>query len=134
MLRIRASRQRLLLAARELNMMCVPEGGGNGDWDLTYIVDGKQTCSRSCHSSHLWTCIGMTTLEHSFSNSVLYEDIIKLFAATGSGYTPTHIVSYGGPWGEQLVWATEDIPNDPKSVCSIGQRIGLLNLILLSLG
>jgi hypothetical protein len=24
------------------------------------------------------------------------------------------IVNYGGPMGEQLVWATEDIANDPK--------------------
>ncbi|KAG5651505.1 hypothetical protein H0H81_008399 [Sphagnurus paluster] len=32
----------------------------------------------------------------------------------GTGSTPTHLVNYGGAWGEQLVWATEDIPNDPK--------------------
>lgn len=36
----RASRQRLLLAARNLSMLCVPEGGMNYDWDQTYIVDG----------------------------------------------------------------------------------------------
>ena len=36
-----ASRQRLLLAARELSMLCVPEGGMNYDWDLTYITDGE---------------------------------------------------------------------------------------------
>jgi hypothetical protein len=36
----RASRQRLLLAAKELSMLCVPEGGMNYDWDITYIIDG----------------------------------------------------------------------------------------------
>ncbi len=36
-----ASRQRLLLAARNLSMLCVPEGGMNYDWDLTYILDGE---------------------------------------------------------------------------------------------
>lgn len=36
-----ASRQRLLLAARNMSMLCFPEGGMNYDWDLTYIVDGK---------------------------------------------------------------------------------------------
>ncbi|OBZ75588.1 hypothetical protein A0H81_04846 [Grifola frondosa] len=36
----RASRQRLLLAGRNLSMLCVPEGGMNYDWDQTYIVDG----------------------------------------------------------------------------------------------
>lgn len=37
---IRASRQRLLKAARNISMLCVPEGGMNFDWDLTYIIDG----------------------------------------------------------------------------------------------
>ena len=36
----RASRQRLLLTARNMSMLCVPEGGMNYDWDLTYIIDG----------------------------------------------------------------------------------------------
>ncbi|KAJ7442290.1 hypothetical protein FB451DRAFT_1057716 [Mycena latifolia] len=93
---IRASRQRLLNAARNLTMLCVPEGGMNFDWDLTYIIDG------------------MTTLEHSMPIPTLFEDVLTLFALSGTGYTPTHIVNYGGVFGEQLVWATEDIPNDPK--------------------
>lgn len=36
----RASRQRLLAVAQNLSMACVPEGGMNYDWDLTYIIDG----------------------------------------------------------------------------------------------
>lgn len=92
----RASRQRLLLAARNLSMLCVPEGGMNFDWDLTYIVDG------------------MTTIEHAIPVPTLYEDVLTLYTLSGTGSTPTHIVNYGGGWGEQLVWATEDIPNDPK--------------------
>ncbi|KAG6845196.1 hypothetical protein H0H87_012523 [Tephrocybe sp. NHM501043] len=92
----RASRQRLLLAARNLGMLCVPEGGMNYDWDLTYIVDG------------------MTTVEHALPVPTLYEDVLTLYASSGTGATPTHIVNYGGAWGEQLVWATEDIPNDSK--------------------
>ncbi|KAJ7091369.1 hypothetical protein B0H15DRAFT_977440, partial [Mycena belliarum] len=92
----RASRQRLLNAARNITMLCVPEGGMNFDWDLTYIVDG------------------MTTLEHAMPIPMLFDDVLTLFALSGTGYTPTHIVNYGGVFGEQLVWATEDIPNDPK--------------------
>ncbi|KAG6836930.1 hypothetical protein H0H93_001092 [Arthromyces matolae] len=92
----RASRQRLLLAARNLSMLCVPEGGMNYDWDLTYILDG------------------MTTVEHALPVPTLYDDVITLYALSGTGATPTHIVNYGGAWGEQWVWATEDIPNDPK--------------------
>lgn len=59
---------------------------------------------------------GMTTVEHFLSMPVLYDDILTLFALSGTGSTPTHIVNYGGAWGEQLVWATEDIPNDEKCV------------------
>ncbi|TFK87930.1 hypothetical protein K466DRAFT_599091 [Polyporus arcularius HHB13444] len=92
----RASRQRLLLASRELGMLCVPEGGMNYDWDQTYIVDG------------------MTTVEHSIPIPVLYEDMLTFYALSGTGATPTHIVNYGGVMGEQYVWATEDIPNNSK--------------------
>nr|GAT47344.1 predicted protein [Mycena chlorophos] len=93
---IRASRQRLLNAARTIKMRCFPEGGMNWDWDLTYIIDG------------------MTTVEHAIPVPVLYDDVLTLFAASGTGYTPTHIVNYGGVMGEQRLWATEDLPNDPK--------------------
>ncbi|OAX41869.1 hypothetical protein K503DRAFT_734746 [Rhizopogon vinicolor AM-OR11-026] len=92
----RAARQRLLTAAREVGMICVPEGGMNYDWDLTYIMDG------------------MTTIEHNIPVSMLYDDILTLYAQSGTGSTPTHIVDYGGVFGEQYLWATEDIPNDPK--------------------
>ncbi|KAH9915780.1 uncharacterized protein BXZ73DRAFT_92563 [Epithele typhae] len=92
----RASRQRLLLAARELEMLCVPEGGMNWDWDITYIIDG------------------MTTVEHSIPIPVLHDDMLTLYALSGTGSTPTHIVNYGGVMGEQYVWANEDIPNNPR--------------------
>ena len=60
----------------------------------------------------------MTTVEHSLPVAVIYEDVRKLFEASGTAYTPTHIVSYGGVMGEQQIWAEEDIPNDPKQVFS----------------
>ncbi|KAI6138939.1 hypothetical protein BKA82DRAFT_1000833 [Pisolithus tinctorius] len=91
----RASRQRLL-QARQMNMACVPEGGMNFDWDLTYIVDG------------------MTTVEHNIPVSILYDDLLTLFVLSGTGTTPTHIVNYGGAHGEQYLWATEDLPGDAK--------------------
>lgn len=56
----------------------------------------------------------MTTVEHALPVPTLYDDVLTLYALSGTGATPTHIVNYGGAWGEQLVWATEDIPNDPK--------------------
>ncbi|KDQ18538.1 hypothetical protein BOTBODRAFT_52531 [Botryobasidium botryosum FD-172 SS1] len=92
----RAARQRLLLAAKNLSMLAVPEGGMNWDWDITYIIDG------------------MATIEHALPVPVLYDDILTLFALSGTGYTPTHIVNFGGTLGEQLVWATRNVAEDPK--------------------
>jgi len=66
------------------------------DWDLTYIIDG------------------MTTVEHAIPVPVLYEDVQTLYALSGTGATPTHLVNYGGGWGEQYVWGHEDIPNNLK--------------------
>src|ERR1700733_772754 len=79
----RASRQRLLIAGKNLSMLCVPEGGMNLDWDLTYIIDG------------------MTTVEHALPVPTLYEDVMTLYALSGTGSTPTHLVNYGGVMGEQ---------------------------------
>ncbi|KAJ4475736.1 hypothetical protein J3R30DRAFT_3294599 [Lentinula aciculospora] len=93
---IRATRQRLLLAGRNMSMLCVPEGGMNYDWDLAYIMDG------------------MTTLEHSLPVPVQYADVLTLFALSGTANTPTHLVNYGGTFGEQFIWAAEDVPNNSK--------------------
>ncbi|KAG8914111.1 hypothetical protein FRC01_004220 [Tulasnella sp. 417] len=92
----RASRQRLIKVAKELAMNVYPEGGMNFDWDLTYIVDG------------------MTTVEHSLPIPTLYDDILTLFSASGTGNTPTHVVNYGGIFGEDYVWAHESLPFDNK--------------------
>lgn len=71
----------------------------------------------------------MTTVEHAIPVPVLYDDVLTLFALSGTGNTPTHIVNYGGSWGEQLVWATEDIPNDPKCVLDYGSRQACLTIL-----
>ncbi|KAG8958820.1 hypothetical protein FRC03_008801 [Tulasnella sp. 419] len=92
----RASRQRLIKHAKDLNMIVVPEGGMNWDWDITYIIDG------------------MTTVEHSLPVPVLYDDVITLFTLSGTSNTPTHIVNYGGTFGEQYVWANIPLPFDEK--------------------
>jgi hypothetical protein len=56
----------------------------------------------------------MTTIEHAIPFPVLYDDILEFYAQSGTAAVPTHIVNYGGAWGEQYVWANEDVPNDPK--------------------
>lgn len=56
----------------------------------------------------------MTTVEHSLPIPQLYEDVLTLYALSGTGATPTHIVNYGGTMGEQFLWAHVDVANDPK--------------------
>jgi hypothetical protein len=57
---------------------------------------------------------GMTTIEHALPVPQLFEDVLTFYALSGTGSTPTHVVNYGGAWGEQLVWGAVDVPNDPK--------------------
>lgn len=67
----------------------------------------------------------MTTVEHNIPVSVLYDDILTLYSLSGTGSTPTHIVDYGGPMGEQLLWATVDVPNDPKYVLLLSCHVDI---------
>jgi imidazolonepropionase-like amidohydrolase len=91
----RDQRQQVIQAARELEMMVVPEGGSTFYWNMTQILDGH------------------TGIEHSLPVSPLYKDVVTLFAESRTGYTPTLVVSYGGLMGEHYwymhtnVWENE---------------------------
>jgi hypothetical protein len=63
-----------------------------------------------------WTMLmdGVSGLEHTVGLTPLYSDVLRLWAATGAGNTPTLIVSYNGPAGEQLFHQTERLWDDPK--------------------
>jgi hypothetical protein len=85
----RDARQQIIEAARELKMMVVPEGGSNYGYNMTMFLDGH------------------TTLEHNVPVAPLYNDALSLMAASGTGYTPTLIVNYGGLSGEYY-WYQHD--------------------------
>jgi imidazolonepropionase-like amidohydrolase/Tol biopolymer transport system component len=78
----REQRQMVIQAARDLNMMVVPEGGSFFYHNLSMILDGH------------------TTIEHNIPIAVLYDDVIQLWKQSGTGYTPTLVVSYGSVSGE----------------------------------
>jgi hypothetical protein len=40
----------------------------------------------------------MTTIEHALPVPLLHDDILTLYALSGTGATPTHLVNYGGAW------------------------------------
>ncbi|HEX9565876.1 MAG TPA: amidohydrolase family protein [Gemmatimonadaceae bacterium] len=85
----RDARQQIIEAARELEMMVVPEGGSNYAYNMTMVLDGH------------------TGVEHNIPVAPLYNDALTLMAASKSGYTPTLIVNYGGLNGE-FYWYQHD--------------------------
>ena len=87
----REQRQQILQAAREEQMLVVPEGGATFFHNVTMILDG--------HSG----------IEHNLPVAPLYEDVLQLWRATDVGYTPTLVVSYGGLSGEYYWYQHTDV-------------------------
>ncbi|MCB0735937.1 MAG: PD40 domain-containing protein [Bacteroidetes bacterium] len=74
----RDQRQQVIQAAKEENIFVVPEGGSTFFHNMTMIMDGH------------------TGVEHNIPVAPVYKDIIELWSASNTGYTPTLIVNYGG--------------------------------------
>ena len=87
----RDQRQQVLAAARELDMMVVPEGGSTFMHNMTMIVDGH------------------TGIEHTLPVQSAYDDVMDLWRGTGVGYTPTLNVAYGGLSGERYWYQIDDL-------------------------
>lgn len=49
---------------------------------------------------------GMTTVEHAIPIPKLYDDVLIFVGKSGTGNTPTHVVNYGGVFGETYVWVS----------------------------
>ena len=92
----REQRQQVLQAARELEMLVVPEGGSTFFHNLTMIVDGH------------------TGIEHNLPVAPLYQDVMQLWGATKVGYTPTLVVSYGGLSGENYWYQESKVWEDER--------------------
>lgn len=92
----RDQRQQILAAARELDMMVVPEGGGKLHQNISMLIDGH------------------TGLEHSLPIPTGYQDLTTLWSATKFGYTPTFVVSYGGLMGEEYWYDRHNVWDNPR--------------------
>ncbi len=87
----RDQRQQVLEAARQLEMMVVPEGGSLFQHNMTMVVDGH------------------TGIEHNIPVEAVYDDVLQLWGPTPVGYTPTLVVSYGGISGERYWYQHDDV-------------------------
>ena len=92
----RQQRQWIIMAAKEQELMPTTEGALNFKLDMTQIIDG--------YPGH----------EHSFPIYPLYKDVIDFVSKAKTAYTPTLLVSYGGPWAENYYYATENVQGDEK--------------------
>ncbi|RUO29065.1 amidohydrolase family protein [Aliidiomarina sanyensis] len=101
----RDQRQQIIQAARELEMLVMPEGGSLYQHNMTMIADG--------HSS----------IEHSIPLEAMYEDALQFWSQTETAYTPTLGVGFGGIWGENYWYAHSDVWNHPRLSQYVPERI-----------
>ncbi|MBI3449494.1 MAG: PD40 domain-containing protein [Acidobacteria bacterium] len=90
----REQRQWIIQAAREEGMMVVPEGGGDLESDMSMVLDGH------------------TTIEHALPVTPLRKDVVTVLAQSGTSYTPTLLVAYGGFFGDRWFFQHYEIWKD----------------------
>ncbi|MBZ0328334.1 MAG: amidohydrolase family protein [Altibacter sp.] len=92
----REQRQQVLQAARELGINVVPEGGSTFYHNITMVIDGH------------------TGVEHNIPVAPVYKDILEVWGKSGTGYTPTLIVNYGGLNGEYYYFERDNVWENEK--------------------
>ncbi len=92
----RQQRQWVIMAAKELGLMPTTEGGIDFKLDLTHAMDGYPG------------------VEHAMPVAPIFNDVAELFKTSQTTNTPTLLVSYGGPFGENWYYTHEDVVGDSK--------------------
>ena len=92
----RRVRQLVAMASREQHLLPTLEGGLDFKKNLTEAMDGY------------------AGTEHTLPIAPLYRDVLQLYAHSGTTWTPTLIVQYGGPWAENYWFETTDVVGDAK--------------------
>jgi len=82
-------------ACRDEHMLLTAEGNGEVATDMSMVLDG------------------FTAWEHALPVR-LGKDVVDFVAKSGTFYTPTLLVAYGGPWGEEYYWQTHNAHDDAK--------------------
>ncbi len=92
----REQRQQIMQASKELGVNVVPEGGSNFYSNMSMIFDGH------------------TGIEHNIPVNPVYKDVLTLWSASQTGYTPTLIVNYGGMNGEMFFYEENNVWENKK--------------------
>ncbi|HTK51392.1 MAG TPA: LpqB family beta-propeller domain-containing protein [Gemmatimonadaceae bacterium] len=92
----RRQRQWIVMAAKDQHITPTLEGGLDFKKNLTEAMDGY------------------AGIEHTLPIAPLYKDVVQLLVTSGTTWTPTLLVQYGGPWAENWWYEHYDILSDPK--------------------
>jgi len=92
----RKQRQFMVEASKELGMMPTTEGALDLKLNLTHVIDGF-------HGN-----------EHTLPITPLFNDVLQMFAKSGIAETPTLIVNYGGPFGENYWYEYSEVHDNAK--------------------
>ncbi len=92
----RQQRQWIIQAAKELELMPTTEGGLDYKLDITHALDGY------------------SGIEHALPIAPIYDDVVELFKASQTTNSPTLLVSYGGPFGENYFYTRENVHDNAK--------------------
>jgi Tol biopolymer transport system component len=92
----RKQRQFMVMASKELEMMPTTEGGLDLKLNLTHVIDGF-------HGN-----------EHTLPITPLFKDVLQMFAQSGISETPTLIVNYGGPFGQEYWFENTNVHDNAK--------------------
>ncbi len=91
----REQRQMVVAAAQAEGLEVVPEGGSLFTMDMSLVQDGN------------------STVEHNVPLEHFYNDVVQLWSQTKTNYTPTLVVTYGGPAGDPYWRAHTDVWRHP---------------------
>ncbi len=91
----REQRQMVVAAAQAEGLEVVPEGGSLFTMDVSLVQDGN------------------STVEHNVPLEHFYADLVQLWSQTKTNYTPTLVVTYGGPAGDPYWRAHTDVWRHP---------------------
>ena len=94
----RQQRQWMVTAAAQMGVLPTTEGNDDFELDLTHALDGF-------HGN-----------EHSLPVERIYEDVVRLYAATRIGYTPTLMISSSWPSAQKNFYLMTQAPHDDPKV------------------
>ena len=91
----REQRQMVVAAAQAEGVEVVPEGGSLFTQGITLVADGN------------------ATVEHNIPVSTFYDDLVSFWTQTKTNYTPTLVVTFGGPAGDPYWRAHTEVWKHP---------------------